>query len=134
MNLRAKSLNVAVMEPLAPMLADCSLFSHNEQEIEESIPPHSNKASPRRYRRAKEKKKQGRVISIQRLNVHHPPLRPARAVPNRVQDPGNRPDGAQGGRIHGVLEARDEQRAEVGRQVLGEVGVGALGWNLLLFC
>lgn len=65
-------------------------------------------------------------------NVHYPPLGPARCVPHRKQDARKSPQTAQRGSIDGVLGAGDEQGAEEGRQVLGEVCVGALGCSSIV--
>ena len=60
-------------------------------------------------------------------NIRKTALRPARGVAQRKQHAAEGPHGAEAGGEDGVLEARDEQGAQEGGQVLGEVGVGALG-------
>jgi hypothetical protein len=62
-------------------------------------------------------------------NIQHPPLRPARGVPERKHHARSRPHRTQAGGEDGVLEAGDEQGAEEGGEVLGEVCVGALGYT-----
>jgi len=68
-----------------------------------------------------------RVEKSKGKNVRKTALRPARSVAQREQHAGDGPHGAEAGGEDGVLEARDEQGAQEGGQVLGEVGVGALG-------
>lgn len=55
-------------------------------------------------------------------------------IPNSVDDAGNDPGASNGGREDGIPETADEERTEEGSQILGEVCVGALGFNCFTQC
>lgn len=59
--------------------------------------------------------------------TNHPPLWSFTGIPQGKQHPGKSPEAAEGAGKLGVLEPRDEEGAEEGGEVLGEVVVGALG-------
>jgi hypothetical protein len=63
----------------------------------------------------------------EKRNVRQPPLGASSDIAQRKEDSADGPGGAQAGGVDGVLQARDEQGAEEGGEVLREVCVGALG-------
>lgn len=62
---------------------------------------------------------------------HYTPLRTRVSVAISIHDPGHTPGGTQAGSDDREAQTGNHQRDDVGRQVLGEVGVGALSCTIM---
>jgi hypothetical protein len=66
-----------------------------------------------------------------KINIRDPALRTLGRVTEGKQHAAKGPGAAEGGGVDGVLEPGNKQGGEEGGQVLGEVGVGALGYPVI---